>query len=1027
VVCLRGKLIREESDELGVDEVVHRINGMWSSGLDLILADPLNVRGLCNKFEYEHKSTLPNNTFPVSGRYSGWFDLTNEDGSRTRINEKDITLKFRRNNAGYHNVEGKGSNAFGKYTISGTLSQEHIITIFRHFQARKPKPKDVAAAKATSSAVAPVAVKQKAPVVPLPEPKLSLDDIVIPGGDKTDGTLEAIPPPQHGTYSAISRGIMRLNDDGAHTCSGKWAMTREHFNNGTVSNFAFRLESHFAAQGAAAMKKANGEDTTTMEEDEGVSLSGAPPGSMTFPVDAHMYKGSFQMKRGATKYTSVIDQQIVLKFRKNTEGSFNVYGTGLNSIGTFTLIGKLILSGKSSGHVELYRMYPLPPPAPAQPGQAAKATAAPSKTPAPFLPKSAAVHKPVAEKSSVSLPSMLPKQSLQRRESSRLVKLPSRLEDDDPSAQINRLLDKCAQVLKVIREKDVATGAFFGQPVDPVAHGIPTYYTIVSEPMDLGSIQGKMDASEIPTPEEFGRLVRLVFENAMTFNIETTHVVHQSARQLLILFNQKIRDIERMAENVRRQHNLPDAVQGDPLKAKQAKGKNKRKGAPEEEKSPKRRRLEEAQGMAAANANALAALAASAPPASTGSVSRTEFNMMIQMIQKLQNQVVQTFTVVANMSSDDVDDHMAAPVVPAPMMDALPPYVAPPAAILPPIVPERKKPAPKRKEEKAPAIDEDKPLTFEEQQQLTETINTLPPEKLPGVIKIIRESGTFGDDEEEIDLEIDQLDTVTQRKLQHFVMKNVKAPRGRKAGKAAPKKKPPAKKAEPKPKPLPVVPKKQPSPKPANHGSFFAFGAKDDDSDSDSEGEIKAEDEGKASEPVKNEFSLTDGFADANDDDEDNDDAEDGGFGGNWDMSALSTSKPAAASAAKDDDDDWGAAREQAEVAKARDAERKAREEKMRAEAESAKNQRLVDAAARGEEVRAQREEEAANEALLREQKEKEAKDKKKDAREAARVELQAVEQTVDMDAQRDIMKKFENNYMGDEADGASPSSDFGF
>jgi hypothetical protein len=121
------------------------------------------------------------------------------------------------------------------------------------------------------------------------------------------------------------------------------------------------------------------------------------------------------------------------------------------------------------------------------------------------------------------------------------------------------------------------------------------------------------------------------------------------------------------------------------------------------------------------------------------------------------------------MSSDVVDDRVLAPVISAAIVD-VPPYLPPPAAILPPMA-EKKKLPPKRKEEKPSLIDEDKPLTLEEQEQLTETINTLPPEKLPGVIKIIRESGTFGDDEEEIDLEIDQLDTVTQRKLQRFVMK----------------------------------------------------------------------------------------------------------------------------------------------------------------------------------------------------------------------------------------------------------------
>jgi hypothetical protein len=173
-----GNLFGDQSDDLGVNEGIFRINGMWSSGLDLILADPQNVRGLCNRFEYEHKSSQINNTFPVSGRYSGWFDLTSEDGTRTRINEKDITLKFRKNNAGYHNVEGKGSNVFGKYNISGTLTLDHVITIFRHFQAPKKKTKDLASEPVGTVATAPIGVPGKAKdVAPPPEMKSKLDDV----------------------------------------------------------------------------------------------------------------------------------------------------------------------------------------------------------------------------------------------------------------------------------------------------------------------------------------------------------------------------------------------------------------------------------------------------------------------------------------------------------------------------------------------------------------------------------------------------------------------------------------------------------------------------------------------------------------------------------------------------------------------------------------------------------------------------------------------------------------------------------
>mmetsp|Transcript_23713 Transcript_23713/g.35875 ORF Transcript_23713/g.35875 Transcript_23713/m.35875 type:complete len:1380 (+) Transcript_23713:62-4201(+) len=1019
VVCLRGKLSPDESEELGVPEVVHRINGMWSSGLDLILADPQNVRGLCNRFEYEHKSSTPNKTFPISGRYSGWFDLSNEDGSRTRITEKDITLKFRKNNAGYHNIEGKGSNAFGKYSITGTLTQDSVLTIFRHFQPRKTKTQGVATKAPVTSSASSTQGKAAAPV---PEPKISLDEVIIPDGDKKDGNLESIPPPQHGTYSALMRGIIRLNDDGAHTCSGKWAMTREHFNNGTVSNFSFRLEPHFAAQGAAAMKKANGESP---DEDESgsnrVSLSTAPPGSMTFPVDSAMYKGSFQMKRAGTKYTSVIDQQIALKFRENSEGSYNVYGRGINSIGIFNLLGKLISSGKSSGHVEVYRMYPLPPPSD-ESAQTAKPEVA-SKTPpsAPVLPKSQPTKIP-SEVSATQDSQTNSKPVLARRGSARPTKLPSRLEDDDPSAQINRLVDKCGQVLKIIREKDVASGAFFGQPVDPVAHGIPTYYQIIKQPMDLGTLQSKIDANEIESPEEFGRLVRLVFDNAMTFNVDATHVVHQSARQLLILFNQKFRDIERMCENIRRQHKIPAPSDGE-KEGKGGKGK-KRKGSSDENKSAKRMRLEEAQAMAATNTSAVAALVAAAPSSPSEGVTRTEFNMMLQLIQQLQGQLVQTHTLLANMSPDTVDQE-ASPIAVGETSSVGIPAITPLPEPALPLFPEKRK-AMKREEKPAPMINEDKPLSFEEQQQLTDTINNLPPDKLPGVINIIRESGSFGDDEEEIDLEIDALDTVTQRKLQRFVAKHVKPPR-RQRGKQPGAKK--AKKSEPKPKPTPAIPKKQqqtPQAKPAGEESFFAFGGKDDDSDSGSDGEVKPPEE-KQPASTEKDFNLGDGFGDAQENDsDDNEDLGNGGFGANWSMSA---SKPTVAKkdTEDEDEDDWGAAREQAKVSKEKDAERKAREAKLRAEAEQAKNQRLADAAARGEEVRAQREEEAAIEARLREQKEKKAEEKKKAARDAAKAELEDVKQTIYMDEQRDIMQQFENKYIGDEAEGASPSSDFGF
>ena len=775
VVCLRGKLYKEESAELGLNDVIHRINGMWSSGLDVILADPQNVRGLCNRFEYEHKSSVPSNAFPVSGRYSGWFDLSNDDGSRTRINERDVTLKFRPNNAGYHNVEGKGSNVFGKYSITGTLTMENVITIFRHFQPRKLKSKAAAAAAPAASVAsgAPGPATVSAPAQPRRpstqaafEPKLKLDDVKLPTEAEAGKSVEPVQPPLSGAYSAVSRGVLRVNDDGSHVCNGKWAITREHFTNNQTSVFTFRLESHLATEAAAEMK--NGKT-----------------GARQFPVDSAFYKGTFALKKpGSTRFTTIVDDQVVMKFCMNSQGSYNVYGRGVNAIGIFNLVGTLVMAGKTSGQVELYRMYPPelltaqnPPAAPKTASglsiTAPSHTAAPAPavtTPVPLVAKSAAPAT-VPGVAPVPLPPLVPlPSSHQRRESTRLVKLPSKLEDDDPTAQLSRVMQKCQQILRLVREKDEELGAFFGEPVDPVALGIPTYHQVIKEPMDLRTIHRRMEAGNIETPDEFCRLVRLVFENAMTFNVDPAHSVHQAARTLLVLFNQKFRDVERMLPNIRRTLDVDDKGKKKVVSGKEDK---KRKRTSDEQKSLKRIRLEEAQQMAASNANAVAAIVAAAPASSATTVTRAEFNMLLNLIQQLQKQVVLTHTAVAELSpGDETTDEAAAK--PTTVTSSAP---AAPVAAAPAPAPERKK-AVKRKslpepvpEDPAPVVDENRSLTLEEQEQLTETINDLPPEHLGGVIQIIREAAPVGADEDEIDLEIDQLDTKTQRKLLRHVSK----------------------------------------------------------------------------------------------------------------------------------------------------------------------------------------------------------------------------------------------------------------
>lgn len=257
--------------------------------------------------------------------------------------------------------------------------------------------------------------------------------------------------------------------------------------------------------------------------------------------------------------------------------------------------------------------------------------------------------------------------------------------------------------------------------------------------------------------------------------------------------------------------------------------------------------------------------------------------------------------------------------------------------------------------------------------------------------------------------------------IDHFQFVKKSKPKPKKAKTTQPTKKAaekalPTKKAKPAPKP-----------KAATTDSYFAFGGKDG-SDSDDDSDDDEDEKQPSAGPVggkvfsqgeSNDFNLGDGL-----DLQDDIDDESGGDGlaANWNIA-----KPAAeADKADGKDDDWGAAaREQAAAAMARDADRKAREEKKNAEAVLASRLRLAEATSRGEEIKAQRAEDEAKEATLREQQEKEVDETRQAAKDEARAQLQSVEQTVDLDAQRDIMKQYD--FADKDLGGASPSSDFGF
>jgi E1A/CREB-binding protein len=92
-----------------------------------------------------------------------------------------------------------------------------------------------------------------------------------------------------------------------------------------------------------------------------------------------------------------------------------------------------------------------------------------------------------------------------------------------------KLKAKCLDVLKGLQTHH--HGWVFNCPVDPVELGLPDYFEIIKKPMDLGSIQKRLENGAYHAIEDFQSDVNLTFENAMTYN-EDGSVVYDMAKEL---------------------------------------------------------------------------------------------------------------------------------------------------------------------------------------------------------------------------------------------------------------------------------------------------------------------------------------------------------------------------------------------------------------------------------------------------------------------------------------------------------------
>ena len=196
------------------------------------------------------------------------------------------------------------------------------------------------------------------------------------------------------------------------------------------------------------------------------------------------YEGFFDLNDKAMGRRKFQEQNMVLTFSKNTAGGLNLEGQSETEFGRCKIVGVV----DTSLMVRAVKVSMLP------------AGAAPATAPA--TPAAAPA---VAEK-----------------------KPPS------PFA-------KCKNILKQLKSKDKA--GWFLYPVDPVALGLVDYAKIITRPMDFSTIEGRLNGDSYRAVGDFADDVRLTLNNAMTYNPPLTPV-HQSAKELLKYFERRFAALE---------------------------------------------------------------------------------------------------------------------------------------------------------------------------------------------------------------------------------------------------------------------------------------------------------------------------------------------------------------------------------------------------------------------------------------------------------------------------------------------------
>lgn len=125
--------------------------------------------------------------------------------------------------------------------------------------------------------------------------------------------------------------------------------------------------------------------------------------------------------------------------------------------------------------------------------------------------------------------------------SRRVVHKPQKFDEKPPQVKLSGAIGcRCRNLLKGLMNHKF--GWVFSEPVDPVKHNLPTYYKIIKRPMDLGTVYKQLIQGYYTDVDQFAGDVRLVWNNALTFNGKNDDV-YKMAIEMSGFFEERFRKI----------------------------------------------------------------------------------------------------------------------------------------------------------------------------------------------------------------------------------------------------------------------------------------------------------------------------------------------------------------------------------------------------------------------------------------------------------------------------------------------------